>query len=49
MNQFKANCDALRDIESNLSATANDALKAALLSPGRVIQTDDGAQWQHDC
>ena len=48
LNQFKANCDALCSIECNLSATANDALKSALLSPVRVIQTDDGAQWQHD-
>ena len=48
LNQFKANCDTLRGIEGNLSTTANDALKSALLSPGRVIQTDDGTQWQHD-
>jgi len=48
LNQFKANCAALRNIECNLSTTANDALKSALLSPGRVIQTDDCTQWQHD-
>jgi hypothetical protein len=48
LKQFKANCDALHGIECNLSTTANDVLKSALLSPGRVIQTDDGAQWQHD-
>jgi hypothetical protein len=48
MSQFKEACDVLRDIESNLSAIANDALKAALLSPGHVIQTDDGAEWRHD-
>ncbi|MGA9451213.1 MAG: hypothetical protein WBW41_07690 [Verrucomicrobiia bacterium] len=48
MNQFKGVCDVLLDIESNLSAIGNDALKTALLSPGRVIQTDDGSQWQHD-
>ncbi len=48
MNQFRGVCDVLRDIESNLSAIRNDALKAALLSPGYVIQTDDGTQWQHD-
>ena len=48
LSQFKANCDALRQIESNLSTTASDVLKAALRSPGRVIQTDDGTQWQHD-
>lgn len=48
LKQFKAICDALRNIECNLSMTANDALKSALLSPGRVIQTDDGTQWHHD-
>jgi len=48
LNQFKTNCGALHGIECNLSATANDALKSALLVPGRVIQTDDGTQWQHD-
>ncbi len=48
MSQFKGVCDVLRDIESNLSAIGNDALKAALLSPGRVIQTDDGMEWRHD-
>jgi hypothetical protein len=48
LNQFNANCEALHCIECNLSTTANDALKSALLSPGRVIQTDDGTQWQHD-
>ena len=48
LNQFKATCDVLRSIECNLSMTANDALKSALLSPGRVIQIGDGTQWQHD-
>ena len=48
MSQFKGVCNVLRDIESNLSPIGNDALKAALLSPGRVIQTDDGTEWQHD-
>jgi len=48
LKQFKANCAALRSIECNLSTTANDALKSALLSPGCIIQTDDGTQWQHD-
>lgn len=48
MSQFKGVCNVLRDIESNLSAIGNDALKSALLSPGRVIQTDDGTEWQHD-
>jgi hypothetical protein len=47
LNQFKAACDVLRSIECNLSTTANDALKSALLSPGHVIQTDDGLQWHH--
>lgn len=50
LSQFKASCDAIQDIERNLSATANDALKTALLShnQGKIIQTDDGTQWQHD-
>jgi hypothetical protein len=47
LKQFNANCDALRNIERNLPMTANDALKAAQVSPGQVIQTDDGAEWQH--
>ena len=45
--QFKANCDMLQNIERNLSMTANDASRAALQSSGHIIQTDDGAQWQH--
>jgi hypothetical protein len=48
ISQFKSVCDALRKIEGNLSAIGNNALKAALLSPGRVIQTDDGSEWQND-
>ncbi|HTV41858.1 MAG TPA: hypothetical protein VMF08_14850 [Candidatus Sulfotelmatobacter sp.] len=48
MNQFKGVCDVLRDIQSNLSAIGNNALKTALLSPGHVIQTDDGTEWRHD-
>lgn len=48
LSQFKGVCDVLREIESKLSAIGHDAFKAALLSPGRVIQTDDGTQWQHD-
>jgi hypothetical protein len=47
LKQFKANCDALQNIERNLSMTASDASRAALQSSGRIIQTDDGAQWQH--
>jgi len=47
LKQFKANCDALHGIEANLPVTANDAARAALQSSGRIIQTDDGAQWQH--
>ena len=45
--QFKANCDAIHDIEANLPAIANDAFRAALPSSGHIIQTDDGTQWQH--
>ena len=47
LNQFKANCDAIRHIESNLPVTTNDVSRAALQSSGRIIQTDDGTQWQH--
>ena len=47
LKQFKANCDALQNIERNLSMTANDASRAALQSSGRIIRTDDGTQWQH--
>ena len=47
LKQFKANCDAIHNIETNLSATANDAFRAALQSSGHLIQTDDGTQWQH--
>ena len=47
LKQFKANCDAIHNIETNLSATANDAFRAALQSSGHIIQIDDGTQWQH--
>jgi hypothetical protein len=47
LKQFKANCEAIHNIECNLSVTANDAFGAALQSSGHIIQTDDGAQWQH--
>ena len=47
LKQFKANCDALHSIKANLPVTANDASRAALQSSGRIIQTDDGAQWKH--
>src|SRR5208282_4529595 len=47
LKQFKANCDAIHNIESNLPATANDAFRAATQSAGRVIETDDGTQWRH--
>jgi hypothetical protein len=46
--QFKANCDAVHNLEQNLTVTANDAFKAALQASGRIIQTDDGTKWQHD-
>jgi urease gamma subunit len=46
-NQFKAICNAIHNVENNLSAIGNNALKAALLSPGHVIQMDDGTEWQH--
>ena len=47
LSQFKANCDAIHHIESNLPATANDAFRTALQSSGYIVQTDDGTQWQH--
>jgi hypothetical protein len=48
LKQFKANCDALHNIEANLSVTANDVSRAARQVSGRIIQTDDCTQWQHD-
>ena len=47
LKQFKSNCDALHNIEANLSVTANDVSRAARQASGRIIQTD-GTQWQHD-
>ena len=47
LKQFKANCDAIHNIEANLPAIARDAIRAALQSSGHIIQTDDGTQWQH--
>jgi hypothetical protein len=48
LKQFMANCDALHNIETNLLVTTNDVSKAARQESGRIIQTDDGTQWQHD-
>ncbi|HEY5297394.1 MAG TPA: hypothetical protein VIK59_05675 [Verrucomicrobiae bacterium] len=48
LNQFNSFCDALHNLERNLETTGNDAFKAALLSSGRVVKTDEGAEWQHD-
>src|SRR5580698_7052373 len=48
LDQFKAVCDALHNIERNLSAIGNNAFKAALLSPGHIIQTDGGTEWRHN-
>jgi hypothetical protein len=42
LKQFKACCEAIHNLERNLGTTAT----AALQSPRRVIQTDDGAEWQ---
>ncbi len=47
LKQFKANCDAIHHIESNLQTIANDVFSAAHQSSGRVIHTDDGTQCQH--
>ena len=46
LKQFKANCEALHEIENNLAAIANDILAAAGESSGRPIQTDDGTLWR---
>jgi hypothetical protein len=43
LNQFKATCDDVHNLEHNLVTTAQEAMQ----SPGRVIQTDDGAEWLH--
>ncbi len=50
LNQFNASCDAVRDIEGNQSAIANEAFKSVLLSrdQNKIIQTDDGTEWRHD-
>ncbi|HUA37930.1 MAG TPA: hypothetical protein VMA35_05965 [Candidatus Sulfopaludibacter sp.] len=50
LSQFKMSCDAVQDIERNLPAIANEAFKSALLSrdQNKIIQTDDGTEWQHD-
>ncbi len=48
MKQFKSDCENLHNLERNLTTTANEAFKAALQSSVRIIQTNDGAQWQHD-
>jgi urease gamma subunit len=47
MKHFKNACGALHDIESNLTTIGNEAFKTALLSSGRIIQTDDGVEWRH--
>lgn len=48
MKHFKNSCDAIHEIENNLTAIGNEAFRAALLSPGRTIKTDDGVEWRHD-
>ncbi|HEV2327704.1 MAG TPA: hypothetical protein VGY56_02825 [Verrucomicrobiae bacterium] len=50
LSQFKMSCDAVQDIERNLTAIANEAFKSALLSrdQNKVIQTNDGTEWRHD-
>ncbi len=47
LKQFKANCEALHAIEFNLTVTVGDVVCIARASSHRVIQTDDGAEWQH--
>lgn len=48
MQQFKDACGVIHDLEGNLTTIGNEAFRAALLPPGRAIQTDDGTEWQHD-
>jgi len=49
LNQFKAECEGLQNLEYNLPTLGNEAFKAALLrTPGPVIQTDDGTEWRQD-
>jgi hypothetical protein len=43
LKQFKANCEDVHNLERNLAVTAKEAIQ----SPGRVIQTDNGVEWQH--
>jgi hypothetical protein len=37
LKQFKANCDAIDNIETYLPATANDVSRTALQSSGHII------------
>jgi urease gamma subunit len=49
LNQFKAECQSLQNLERNLPMLGNEAFKAALLrTTGPVIQTDDGTEWRQD-
>ena len=49
LNQFKAECESLQNLERNLPMLGNEAFKAALLrTPGPIIQTDDGTEWRQD-
>ncbi|MGO9586280.1 MAG: hypothetical protein ACLP2Y_08800 [Limisphaerales bacterium] len=47
LKQFKAHCQSVHKVEGNLTTLGDTAFNAALESSGRVIQTDDGAEWQH--
>jgi hypothetical protein len=47
MKQFKAHCQSLHNVEANLTRLGDIAFNAALESSGRLIQTNDGTQWQH--
>jgi len=47
LKQFKAHCQSVHNVEANLTRLGDIAFNAALESSGRLIQTDDGAQWQH--
>jgi hypothetical protein len=47
LKQFKVRCKSVHHVEANLTTLGNTAFNAALESSDRLIQTDDGAQWQH--
>jgi hypothetical protein len=47
MNQFKARCKGIHNVEANLTTLGHTAFNAALESSGRVVETYGGVKWQH--